>query len=73
MEVLSSPHTLHLTDLLELDKLVHVERLKDTGLSLSLSDPLSAANVLEIFLNNLLSSAKSLFYLCSSLIPIPSK
>ena len=52
---------------------MHVGSLEDIGPSFSLSDALSAANVLEIFLNNLLGSAESLFYLGSSLIPVPSK
>lgn len=51
--------------------LVQVGRLKNMGLPSSLSDPLSAANILEIFLNHLLSSARSLFYLGSSFITIP--
>lgn len=50
--------------------LVQVGRLKNMGLSSSLSDPLSAANMSEIFLNHLLSSARALFYLGSSLIAI---
>lgn len=50
--------------------LVQVGRLENMGLPSSLSGPLSAANILEIFLNYLLSSARTMFYLGSSLIPI---
>lgn len=40
------------------------------GLPSFLSGLLSAANILEIFLNHLLSSVRALFYSGSSLIPI---
>lgn len=50
-----------------------VGRLKDMDLALPGSDPLAAANVLEIFEHCLPSFAKSLFYIGSSLVPFPTR